>query len=109
MRIFIMGENRWRDEQEFPLARTQYTPCYLHSNGAANSLHGDGALSFSAPGDEPVDTFLYDPRNPVPSRGGQVLGWDAAIPPQELMTSVKSKNAPMCWCIPPLRLIKTWK
>jgi putative CocE/NonD family hydrolase len=81
VRLYVMGENRWRDEQEFPLARTKYTPCYLHSGGAANSLHGDGALSFARPGDEPADSFLYDPRNPVPTRGGPVLGWDAIMPP----------------------------
>jgi hypothetical protein len=25
VRLFIMGANVWRDEQEWPLARTQYT------------------------------------------------------------------------------------
>ncbi|MCA1599608.1 MAG: CocE/NonD family hydrolase, partial [Chloroflexi bacterium] len=33
VRIFIMGENRWRDEQEWPLARAQDMPFYLHSGG----------------------------------------------------------------------------
>src|SRR4030095_9645173 len=31
VRLFIMGDNIWRDEQEFPLARTRYTKYYLHS------------------------------------------------------------------------------
>ncbi len=81
VRLFVMGDNAWRDELEFPLARTRYTPCYLHSAGGANSLHGDGALSFTPPAEEPADSFLYDPRNPVPTRGGPVLGWDGAMPP----------------------------
>ena len=42
VRIFVMGANEWRDEQQWPLARTAYTPYYLHSNGRANSLTGDG-------------------------------------------------------------------
>ena len=42
VRIFVMGDNAWRDEGEWPLARTRYTPYYLHSGGGANSLHGDG-------------------------------------------------------------------
>jgi putative CocE/NonD family hydrolase len=74
VRIFVMGENRWRDEHEWPLARTKYTPLYLRSRGRANSLNGDGALSLTAPGDEAADQFVYDPANPVPTRGGTTLG-----------------------------------
>ena len=44
VKIFVMGENVWRDEQAWPLARTHYTPYYLHSQGQANSLRGDGRL-----------------------------------------------------------------
>ena len=69
-RIFVMGENVWREEHEWPLARTQYTDCYLHSGGKANTLNGDGVLSFDRPGDQPPDVFLYDPRSPVPTKGG---------------------------------------
>lgn len=74
IRLFVMGENRWRDEHEWPLARTRYTPFYLHSGGQANSLRGDGVLSRSAPRDEPTDRYLYDPQDPVPTRGGTTLG-----------------------------------
>jgi uncharacterized protein len=74
VRIFVMGDNRWRNEREWPLARTRYTPLYLRSRGRANTLNGDGALSPGAPGDEPADQFVYDPANPVPTRGGTTLG-----------------------------------
>ena len=67
VRIFVMGENRWRDEQEWPLARVQSTPYYLHSGGRANTLHGDGTLRTEAPGEQPPDRFAYDPWNPVPT------------------------------------------
>ena len=70
VRLFVMGANVWRDEQEWPLARTQYTDYYFHSNGRANSRHGDGVLSTEPPGAEPPDSYLYDPRDPVPTRGG---------------------------------------
>ena len=67
VRIFIMGENQWRDEQEWPLARTQWTPYYLHSEGHANSRFGDGTLSTQKPAiNEPQDTYSYDPARPVP-------------------------------------------
>jgi uncharacterized protein len=80
VRLFVMGENVWRDESEWPLARAQHTPYYLHSGGAANALHGDGTLSTEVPGNEPVDTFVYDPRHPVPTRGGALCCSQTALP-----------------------------
>jgi uncharacterized protein len=71
--IFVMGVNRWRDEQEWPLARARYMPLYLASKGHANSLTGDGVLQWTLvkKKDKP-DQFGYDPRYPVPTRGGAV-------------------------------------
>lgn len=66
VRIFVMGANRWRDEQEWPLERTRYTKYYLRSGGRANSLFGDGILSPEPPGGETPDGFKYDPADPVP-------------------------------------------
>lgn len=67
VRIFIMGENAWRDEQEWPLARAQWTPFYLRGHGQANSRFGDGTLSITAPdAHEPADSYTYDPGHPTP-------------------------------------------
>jgi putative CocE/NonD family hydrolase len=73
VRIFVMGANRWRDENEWPLARTRYTPYYLHGGGRANTAAGDGTLGPEPPGDERADRFVYDPDDPVPTRGGNTL------------------------------------
>ncbi len=73
VKIFVMGENVWRDEQDWPLARALPTPFYLHSNGHANTLEGDGSLDTELPGDESADRFVYDPLNPVPTLGGALL------------------------------------
>ncbi|MCY3693612.1 MAG: CocE/NonD family hydrolase [Chloroflexi bacterium] len=73
VRLFIMGENRWRTENEWPLARTEYTRFYLHSDGNANSRHGSGSLSLAPPGDEPPDSYVYDPSDPVPTQRGNTL------------------------------------
>jgi putative CocE/NonD family hydrolase len=80
IRLFIMGDNVWRDEQEFPLARTRYTKYYLHSTKGANSVAGDGVLSAEAPATENADEFAYDPQNPVPTIGGR-LCCGQALPP----------------------------
>jgi putative CocE/NonD family hydrolase len=60
-RLFVGGY--WRDEQEWPLARTAPTPYYLHANGV---------LSTDKPANDQPVTYLFDPRNPVPTLGGNV-------------------------------------
>ena len=72
VRIFVMGENYWRDEHEWPLARTQYTNYYLASGGRANSLLGDGTLSAKRRSGAESDSYVYDPENPVPTLGGNL-------------------------------------
>jgi putative CocE/NonD family hydrolase len=69
VRIFVMGSDRWREEQEWPLARTEYTPLYL---GAGRG--GEGRLSWEPPGGEEPDGYRYDPDDPVPTIGGHHLG-----------------------------------
>ena len=107
-RIFVMGENVWREEHEWPLARTQYTDCYLHKRGKANTLNGDGSLSFEGPGDEPPDVFLYDPRSPVPTKGGGLCCSSQWVP-EGPSTSVRWKPARTCWSILPDPGTGTWR
>jgi len=71
VRYFSMGENTWKSAEQWPPKAAQETRLYLRSSGRANSLYGDGRLSFSAPsGNEPADTFSYDPKTPVQTIGG---------------------------------------
>lgn len=73
--IFVMGANQWRDEENWPLERTAYRNFYFHSGGEANTAAGDGALSTEeCAAEEPMDRFVYDPANPVPSIGGCFMG-----------------------------------
>jgi putative CocE/NonD family hydrolase len=84
VRIYVMGENVWRNENEWPLARTRYMPFYLSGEGHANSRSGDGVLTLVPPAAaEPADSYVYDPRKPVPSRGGAMLGPRAGIALQD--------------------------
>ena len=71
VKLFVMGKNVWRDEYEWPLARTKYTPFYLHSAGKANTCLGDGMLTEKPCGAEPADHYTYDPMNPCPSDTGE--------------------------------------
>lgn len=72
VKLFILGDNTWRKEREWPLPDTNYTKFYFHSQSKANTLYGDGHLDTKAPGEEPQDKYIYDPDDPVPSiRGGK--------------------------------------
>jgi putative CocE/NonD family hydrolase len=73
VRIFVMGRNEWRSEQEWPIARTQWTPLYLERGGR---------LAFAAPTSvaSTADTFTYDPADPVPSWGAQYQSADLGGP-----------------------------
>ena len=70
IKIFVMGDDQWRDEKAWPLARAQYTKYYLHSGSKANSLFGDGTLSTTPPASEPADSYTYDPHFPIPTVSG---------------------------------------
>ncbi|MGB9310599.1 MAG: CocE/NonD family hydrolase [Candidatus Acidiferrales bacterium] len=70
VKIFIMGKNEWREEDDWPLARAKSTRYYLHSGGAANGVAGDGSLSTTAPTAEKSDQYVYDPGDAVPTIGG---------------------------------------
>jgi len=86
VKIFVMGDNIWRSEREFPLARTDHTRYYLHAAKGANTAAGDGALSTVPPKTEPPDRFEYDPASPVRTIGGRLCcGAGASGPPPELL------------------------
>lgn len=73
VRLFVMGADIWREEEDWPLPDTHYRRYYLHSQGHANSAEGDGLLLLEEPGEEPEDIYCYDPHHPVPTLGGAHL------------------------------------
>ena len=71
----IAGTNKldvggqWRFEQEWPLARAEYTPFYLRP---------DGGLAPKRPGPGIAPSrYVFDPKDPVPTIGGNIsVGYD---------------------------------
>jgi len=98
--LFVMGENRWRSENEWPLKQTQFTSYYLHSYGKANSVKGDGSLSTTAPGQEKTDEFSYDGDDPAPTVGGNNLVGAAAGPYDQ--TKVEAREDVLVYSTAPL-------
>ncbi|MEV5713016.1 CocE/NonD family hydrolase [Amycolatopsis mediterranei] len=73
VKIFVMGIDQWRDEQDWPLPDTTWTDFHLTSAGHANTAGGDGVLTTEPAAVAGHDTYLYDPRRPVPTAGGACL------------------------------------
>ena len=103
IRLFIMGSNVWRDEQEWPLARTEWQKWYLHSEGGSNTLIGDGGLSTALPGDEPSDDYVYDPLYPVPTTGGNTCCSPEIVPwgPYD-QRAVEMRSDVLCYTSEPM-------
>jgi putative CocE/NonD family hydrolase len=65
VRVFVLGENRWRDEEDWPPPGVTEERLYLRA---------EGGLTWEPPvAGEAPDTYVYDPRDPVPTAGGQTL------------------------------------
>ena len=65
-----MGENRWRDLDDWPVPDALSQRWYLRGGGGAGEIESDGRLDLEPPGDEPADRYRYDPADPVPTSGG---------------------------------------
>jgi putative CocE/NonD family hydrolase len=63
--IFVMGENKWRAENEWPLTRAVPTSFYFHSTGKVAQDKNDGKLNTVTPKNEPADSYVFDPMNPL--------------------------------------------
>jgi len=104
VRIFVMGANQWRDEDEWPLARARETKYYLHSAGKANAANGDGVLSTVAPTAETNDQYTYDPANPAPTVGGPLCCDSAHLAPGPRdQTSVEVRPDVLIYSTPALQ------
>jgi putative CocE/NonD family hydrolase len=98
VRLFVMGHGdghktekgqlfhggAWRDEKEWPLARTQFTPFYLNPNGV---------LSKDKPASSTPTDFVYDPANPVPTIGGNISSGDGLM----LQGAWDQRGGPHIW------------
>ncbi len=74
VRAFVMGANRWREADDWPVPGTQFTRFYLRSKGEARLARGAGQLSTEAPVNDPVDRYTYDPADPRPMPGTSLTG-----------------------------------
>ena len=66
-KMFIMGENRWVDFDDWPPSGTKPIKLFISSNGRANSRFGDGQIVWKKESiSDGKDEFTYDPMDPTP-------------------------------------------
>ncbi|MGC1461536.1 MAG: CocE/NonD family hydrolase [Terracidiphilus sp.] len=103
VKIFVMGENKWRNEVSWPLERAKETRYFLHSDGKANSAGGDGLLTTDAGGAERADSYVYDPANPAPTVGGPLCCDTAHLEPGPRdQRDMESRQDVLVYTTPPL-------
>lgn len=66
---YVLGENKWKKTTTWPPAGATTTSYYFSSQGNANTLYGDGALTNTPDASDHPDRFIYDPANPVMTFG----------------------------------------
>lgn len=101
VQIFVMGggsgrrnaEGRldhggaWRIEQEWPIARTQYTTFYFQPN--------QGLAQHLPPADAAPLSYDYDPNHPVPTISASLSGLMEVIPLSDNLDEYWAQNLPL--------------
>jgi putative CocE/NonD family hydrolase len=74
--VFVMGRNRWRAADDWPLPQTRWTKYYFRNDGKAEPSRSGGTLGTEPPLDEPPDEYTYDPDRPTrsPFEGPHIEG-----------------------------------
>jgi putative CocE/NonD family hydrolase len=80
-RIFDLFANRWENEEMWPPPGARVEELYLAGKGKAQSIYGDGKLEWTLPRRSTADPYTYDPRKPVPTRGGAICCNPRLLPP----------------------------
>lgn len=101
---FYVMHQGWRTADTWPVPGATATPWYLTSGGKANTRSGDGAFAIAAPARESRETWVYDPANPVPSKGGTICctGNPADIPGIFDQSSLESRPDILVYTSAPL-------
>ncbi|HXX93157.1 MAG TPA: CocE/NonD family hydrolase, partial [Planctomycetota bacterium] len=99
VRLFVMGTGdgkkdadgrvnhggTWRDEDDWPLARAKITPYYFGRGGVLGPTEPQN--------DRSQTTFVFDPKNPVPTIGGNISSGDGIL----LQGAWDQRGGPHVW------------
>ncbi|MCB2089954.1 MAG: CocE/NonD family hydrolase [Alphaproteobacteria bacterium] len=103
VQYYTMGANKWQSDDQWPPKAAKEMKLYLHSGGNANSLYGDGTLSFEPPTGEGSDSYDYDPMIPVKTiGGGDCCNGGLVIPGAYDQRSIEARNDVLVYTSDPL-------
>lgn len=66
VQYYVVGANEWKRADKWPPEQAIYEKLYIHSSRNARTSRGDGMLTMTSPGDEPFDTYVFNPEDPAP-------------------------------------------
>lgn len=95
VKLFVMGANKWMEAREWPPEQARRRDYYLDTGGA---LEERPAVESAA------DRYVYDPHNPVPTRGGAVCCNPKVLPwgPMD-QRAVEQRSDVLVYSTPPLK------
>jgi len=95
VKIFLMGANRWLEEGQWPPAHSRERKYYLSNKGG---------LAGKPPAQSAADQYTYNPRDPVPTRGGSVCCNPRVFPwgPMD-QRAVEQRPDVLVYTTPPLK------
>ncbi len=94
VRIFVMGRNEWRDEQEWPLARAVRERWFMHADGGLSTTSPEAGAA--------VRAFAYDPADPAPTVGGHTIMWPSHPPGPLSQAHVEAREDVLVFTSAPL-------
>ncbi len=104
IQYYLMGKNVWKSADKWPIPGTKLIKFYLNSKGNANSLNGNGLLSHTLPITETSDSYIYNPADPVPTKGGPVCCTGKNSPPGSFdQREIEIRNDVLVYTTKPLK------
>jgi len=104
VQYYISGLNAWRTASIWPVPEMRLVPYYLTSRRGARTSSGDGELMSTTPLSMASDTFVYDPAEPLPSKGGTICctGNPKDVPGMFDQRTIESRQDVLVYSTPPL-------
>lgn len=96
-RYFLTNSGRWLTAPQWPPPEAQEQTFYFRNPAARGALSRGALTDGPASGEEPPDTYIYDPSDPTPSVGGRLLPLNGLIPGPVDQAMVAGRNDVLCF------------
>jgi putative CocE/NonD family hydrolase len=105
VQYYVIGKNEWRTAPTWPVPGMREVSYYLTSTSGAVTSAGDGRLTTDRPARAGRDSYVYDPADPFPSRGGTICctGNPKDLPGIFDQSDLESRRDLLVYSTPPLQ------